>query len=143
MISTKKMEISEFLKIMNDNATEFPEFARLSQVERENMANLNILTGPAEAFYDNSQLVGVGGIRIHGVAESWLITPRDIRCNPDHAIRKQKYQEFLRITRETMKRMCDEYNLWRLFATGTLSTKFLEQLGFKKAEKNLVWTRTE
>lgn len=136
------MTTNEFLEIMADNATEFPEFAEQTQQQKLNMANTNIVTGPAEAFRDDKgRLVGVGGIRIIGVAEAWLITKMEIRCNPDHAIRKQKFQEFIQITQETFKRMCEENNLWRVFATGTLSTKFLEQLGFEKIDKTLVWSK--
>lgn len=135
MTSTKKMEVSEFLQIMEDNADLFPEFAGLSQVEKENMANLNILTGPAEAFYDDGRLVGVGGIRISGVGESWLITRREIR--------EKRPKELLRTTKQGMKKMCDENNLWRLYAIGKLSTNFLEHLGFETIDKTLVWSRKE
>lgn len=138
------MTIDEFLEIMADNANDFPEFMAMSQADKMSMANTNIVTGPAEAFRDeNGRLVGVGGIRIIGVAEGWLITPRNIRCHPDHAIRRQKFQEFLQITQDTFKRMRDDNGLWRVFATGTLSTKFLEQLGFEKIDKTLVWSRKE
>lgn len=138
------MTTDEFLEIMADNADLFPEFTALPQQQKVAMANTNIVTGPAEAFRDdNGRLLGVGGFRIIGVAEAWLITPRDIRCHPDHQKRKSQFAEFLRITQETMKRMCDENNLWRVFATGTLSTKFLEQLGFEKIDKTLVWSRKE
>lgn len=138
------MTTEEFLQIMNDNAGEFPEFAALSRQQQENMANINIATGPAEAFRDNEgRLLGVGGFRISGVAEGWLITPRDIRCHPDHQKRKGQFADFLRITQKTMKRMCDENSLWRVFATGKLSTKFLEQLGFERIDKTLVWSRNK
>ena len=137
------MTTEEFLSVMADNADLFTEFAALSQVEKENKAKLNIITGPAEAFRDaDGRLLGVGGIRIIGVAEAWLITPPDIRSHPDYQKRRFQFEEFLRITQEKFKKMCDEHNLWRVFATASLSAKFLEQLGFKKAEKNLVWTRT-
>ena len=137
------MTTDEFLQVMADNATEFPDFTALSQQEKEDTAKTNIVTGPAEAFYDNGRLVGLGGFRIIGVAEGWLITPREIRCHPDHQKRRPQFAEFLRIVQETMKRMCDENGLWRVFATGTLSTKFLEQLGFEKIDKTLIWSRTK
>lgn len=138
------MTTEEFLQIMNDNSSEFPEFTELSHQKQLDMANININTGPAEAFRDdNGRLLGVGGFRIIGVAEGWLITPREIRSHPDHYLRKPQFAQFLRITRENMKRMCDENSLWRVFATGKLSTKFLEQLGFERIDKTLVWSRTK
>jgi hypothetical protein len=138
------MTIEEFLTIMADNASEFPEFAALPQEQKEAMAKTNIITGPAEAFRNaNGRLVGVGGMRIIGVAEGWLITPREIRSHPDHTLRREKFAEFLQITQGAMKKMCDENSLWRVFATGKLSTTFLEKLGFEKIDKTLVWSRTE
>lgn len=139
------MTIEEFLEVMADNASDFPEFAELSQAEKEDVANVNIVTGPAESFRGtDGRLIGVGGIRgVTGIGEAWMITARDIRCHPDHAVRKQKFQEFLQVTQETFKRMRDEHNLWRVFATGKLSTTFLEQVGFERAENTLIWSRTK
>lgn len=138
------MTTNEFIKVMSDNADLFPEFAGLSQAEKERVADANIKTGPAESFRDeDGRLIGVGGIRIAGVGEAWLITLKEIRCHPDHAVRKQKFAEFLRITQTTMKRLCDEHKLWRVYAEGKLSTTFLERLGFERTDKALVWTRTK
>ena len=138
------MTTEEFLEVMADNADLFPEFAALPQQQQEAMANTNIVTGPAQAFRDtNGRLVGVGGIRIIGVAEAWLITPKDIRSHPDYQKRRAQFAEFLRITQDAFKRMCDENSLWRVYATGKLSTNFLEQIGFEQIDKTLVWSRKE
>ncbi len=138
------MTTEEFLEVMADNADLFPEFAALPQQQQEAMANTNIVTGPAQAFRDtNGRLVGVGGIRIIGVAEAWLITPKDIRSHPDYQKRKQQFAEFLKVSKDTFKKMCDENRLWRVFARGTLSMSFLEQFGFERIDKIMVWSRKE
>jgi len=130
------MTKEEFFEIMDDNSSEFPEFAAMSQEEKEQVANTNIITGPAEAFYDDDgRLAGVGGMRIVGVAEAWSITRKDIR--------ESQKKRLLRKHLEVMKRFCDEHGLWRVFAVGNLSTNFLKHLGFEKTENTLMWSRKE
>ncbi len=144
MISSKIMETSEFLKIMAENASDFSEFAALSDTLKQKVAEVNILTGCAEAFYDgHGKLVGVGGIRYKGVGEAWMVTPREIQSHPDHTRRQAQFLDLLTVTKDAMQRMADDNELWQLYATGTLSTKFLEQIGFKRQDKTLIWTRTE
>lgn len=138
------MTAEEFIQVMDDNASDFPEFAALSQAEKENTANMNILTGPTIAFRNSEgRLDGVGGVRIAGVGEAWMITPRTIQSHPDRQLRRQQFQDLVRDTRKEMMKMINEHDLWRVFAIGTLSTTFLEQLGFEKTDKTLIWTRTE
>lgn len=136
------MTTEEFIQIMDDNATEFPEFAELSQADKEAVADTNILTGPTRAFRNaEGRLDGVGGVRIDGVGEAWMITPRTIQSHPDHNLRKKQFGDLIRDTRNEMKRMFDEHKLWRVYALGKLSMSFPEQLGFERADKALVWTR--
>jgi hypothetical protein len=138
------MTTEEFIKIMNDNASDFPEFAALSQTEKEAMANMNILTGPTMAFRNSEgRLDGVGGVRIKGVGEGWMITPRRIQSHPDFQLRRKQFQALLRDTRNEMKKMFDEHNLWRVYAIGKLSMTFPEHLGFERLDNALIWSRTK
>ena len=130
------MTTEDFLEIMADNADLFPEYSAMSQEQKEAVANLRIITGAAEAFRDpDGTLVGVGGISYKGVGEAWLITPKDIR--------EHQQKRLLRTTKAVMKSICNEHNLWRVFATGKLSTNFLEHIGFETIDKTLVWSRRE
>ncbi len=137
------MTTEEFLEIMADNASDFPEFALLPHSEKEKVANLNILTGPTKAFRNaEGRLEGVGGVRIAGVGEAWMITPRTIQSHPDHSLRRQQFQKLIKDTQEAMKIMFDENDLWRVFAIGKLSMTYVEHLGFKRIGNGLLWERT-
>jgi len=139
MTSSKIMDTSEFLKIMADNASDFADFEALSDEKKEQIANANIVTGCAEAFYwPDGTLVGVGGIRYKGVGEAWMITPRHIQSHSDPTQRQAQFLDLFTTTKESMDRMIDENNLWRVFATGTLSTSFLEKIGYKRNDKIMV-----
>ncbi len=138
----KIMTTDEFLKIMADNSSDFSEFAALSDTLKQKVAEVNIITGCAEAFYDdNGKLQGVGGIRYKGVGEAWMLTPRNIQSHPDHTRRQSQFLDLLAVTKKNMLRMVAENEILQLYATGTLSTKFLEQVGFKRQDKVLIWTR--
>jgi len=136
------MTKEEFIEVMADNASDFPDFTGLSQVEKEAVANMNILSGPAIAFRNSEgRLDGVGGIRIAGVGEAWTITTRTIQSHPDRKLRRQQFNKLVRDTQEIFKKMCDENKLWRVFALGKLSMTFPEPLGFERVNNALVWTR--
>lgn len=136
------MTTEEYLQVMADNESDFPEFAALSLEEKKKVANMNILTGPTRAFRNSEgRLDGIGGIRIAGVGEAWMITPRTIQSHPDRNLRKEQFSDLIRDTRRVMKKMCDENDLWRVFAMGKLSMTFPEQLGFERANNALVWTK--
>lgn len=135
------MTTEEFIQIMADNESDFPEFAALSQAEKENMANFNSLTGPTMAFYNEGRLDGVGGVRIAGVGEGWFIAPRRIQSHPDRQLRRSQFQALVRDTRNVMKTMFDEHKLWRVFGIGKLSMTFPELLGFEKLNNALIWSR--
>lgn len=137
------MTTEEFLEVMADNASDFPEFERLTPEEKKNVANTNIITGPSMAFRNSEgRLDGVGGIRL-GVGEAWMMTPRSIQSHPDHLLRKQQFNELIRDTKNVFLKMCDEHNLWRVFTIGKLSMTFPKLLGFEQSDKTLIWTRTK
>ena len=135
------MTIEEFIKIMDDNGDEFPEFASLTTAEKRAVANHRLITGPAEAIYEDERLVGVGGVSHRGGGEAWMITPRSVRSHHDYHKRRAQFSNFLKVTHETMSRMADDTNMWRLFATGKLSVSFLEKLGFERSDNTLIWSR--
>ena len=136
------MTTDEFLEVMKDNASDFPEFASLSHADKEKMADLNILTGPTKAFRNTEgRLDGVGGVRIAGIGEAWMISPRTIQSHPDRQLRRQQFQNLIRDTQEVMKSMFDAHNLWRVFAIGKLSMTYAEHLGFERTNNCLIWQR--
>lgn len=136
------MTKEEYIQVMADNASDFPKFAVLTQAEKEDVANMNILSGPTIAFRNSEgRLDGVGGIRIDGVGEAWTITPRRIQSHPDRQLRRQQFNDLVRDTRQIFQKMSDENKLWRVFAIGNLSMTFPEHLGFERTNKALVWTR--
>ncbi len=143
IVATQNMELSEYLDIMADNAPDFPEFAVLSNKDKETVANLNVLTGPCVTFRnEQGEVEGVGGIRIKGVGEAWTVTPRRIQSHPDHRQRQEQFARLLMRTQNIMKNLCGENGLWRVYGQATLSTKFLEQMGFERSHNTLIWSRT-
>ena len=106
----------------------------LTEEQKRYLANVNIITGTAESFYENGRLVGVGGIRHIGVGEAWMITPPDVRG--------KRSLSLFRKTKETFTKTRDDLNLWRCFAESKISDNFLNHLGFEPNPKGLVWTRT-
>lgn len=142
MSSTRKMEISDFLEVMEDNISDFAEYAELSQENRAKLAQFRIDTGPAVAFLDSKGVLkGVGGISIYGIGEGWTISPRRIQSHPDRKQRPGQFIDLIRDTREVFGQMCDEHNLWQVFGKAKFSTSYLEHLGFEKANNTMIWTR--
>ncbi len=136
------MTPEEFIKIMDDNASDFEEFAALSPENKVKLANYRIMTGPTKAFYGkDGTLQGVGGISINGVGEAWTITRRDIQSHPDRNLRPGQFIDLIRDTRQIFGKMCDEHELNKVFGMGKLSMSFLEHLGFEKSPNTMIWTR--
>lgn len=133
MIEVRQMKIEDFLLVMELNADVYPEFDKLPDEQKRYLANMNIITGAAESFFDNGKLVAVGGICYVGLGEAWLISLPEIRT--------KKSLSLFRETKNTFKRQRDDLNLWRIFATSKISETFLQHLGFEKQEKMLIWTR--
>lgn len=133
MIEIHPMKVEEFLLVMELNADVYPEFAKLPDEQKRYLANVNIITGKAQSFFEDGRLVGVGGIRYVGIGEAWMISPPEIRDNKGLSLLKE--------TRRTFIAMRDEHNLWRVFAESKLSETFLKHLEFKKHPEGQVWTR--
>ena len=128
------MPVDDLLLLMEQNASIYHEFAALEAEQKRQVANLNILTGTAESFFEDGRLVGVGGIRYVGLGDAWLITPPDIR---------NRGLSLLREARRVFTETCDEHNLRRVVATSKISETFLKHLGFMEPDnKILVWDRT-
>jgi hypothetical protein len=134
MIEKRPMKIEDFLLIMEQNAGVYPWYDNLVDEQKRCVANMNIITGTAESFFEDGQLVGVGGIRFAGIGEAWMIVPPDIR--------DKRKLSLLRETKNTFIRTRDEKNLWRCFAESKISDNFLKHIGFEPNPKGLVWTRT-
>lgn len=134
MIETRPMQIEDFLLVMELNADIYPEFDKLPDEQKRYLANVNIITGTAQSFFDNGRLVGVGGIRYVGLGEAWMITPPKIREKDGLVLVKEAQETFIK--------MRDDKNLWRVFAEDTISETFLKRLGFKEYTNGFVWMRT-
>ena len=133
MIETRPMQVEDLLLIMEQNADIYPEFAALSDEQKRAAANLNILAGTAESFFEDGRLVGVGGIRYTGIGEAWLITPPDIRG---------RGLSLLREARRVFTETCDERCLRRCYAESKISDNFLKHIGFKSHPKGFIWDRS-
>lgn len=131
-IEIRQMTVKDFVHLMQLNAGVYPEFDVLSDEQKSHIANLNIVTGCAESFFEDGKLVAVGGIRYVGVGEAWLITPPKIR---DRSL------SLLKETRKIFVKRRDEHNLWRIFATSKISKTFLGHLGFKELPEAFCWMR--
>jgi hypothetical protein len=133
MIKPEPMKLEDFLAVMQANKGVYPDYDKLPDEAKVFIGNLNIITGTAESYLENGFLIGVGGIRYIGIGEAWFLTIPELR---------ERSMTLLRAARENLRRMRDEKNLWRLYATSKISTNFLKHLGFEQ-ESNLVWTRKE
>jgi len=134
MIETHQMLVEDFLVIMAQNAEVYPEFDKLQDEQKRYLANINIITGEAQSFFEDGRLVAVGGIRYVGLGEAWLISPPKIR--------EERSLSLFRETRRTFISMRDGHNLWRVFAESKISENFLKHLEFKAQSGGHVWTRT-
>lgn len=124
-----KMTIEDFLQVMAQNAEVYPEFASLPDEQKRLMANGNIVTGTAQTFREDGEIIGVGGIRHIGIGEGWCIS------SPEN-----RRPSVLRLVARNFKRIRDEKQLWRIFASSKISENFLQHLGFVKNEDFHVWT---
>ena len=130
-IERHPMKVEEMLLIMEQNLDHYPDYAKMSDEQKKYLANLNVLTGTSESFFLNGRIVAVGGVRYTGLGEAWMITPpatRELSC------------ALLRNTKLNLKRIIEEKNLWRVFATSQISENFLQHCGFVK-EPAHIWTR--
>lgn len=128
----KQMDIQEFLDVMKANEGIWKEYDELPDEQKRFLAHVNICTGVAETYFDDDgELFGVGGIRYVGIGESWMVT-----------LPTKRKPFLLRIAAESMKRIVNDKNLWRLFAESKISESFLRHSGFEKKDGIYVWTRT-
>ncbi|MDD5381863.1 MAG: hypothetical protein PHG53_09555 [Phycisphaerae bacterium] len=154
MITTKAMTVDDFVTIMMQNLSVYPELPVLSEEQKQQgltdeqknsildaqlrlMAHLNICTGTALSYFDsnkNNELVGVGGIRYTGIGEIWMITPPEIR--------QERKLSLLKEAKSTFEKQRDELSLWRVFSETGLSENFVRHLGFTDPQsKVLSWDR--
>jgi len=134
-LETKPMTVEDMLVILEDNARLYPEFADLMPEQKKLICEMNILSGTAESFLSEGKLLAVGGIKYVGIGEAWMLPFSHIRDNLKLSL--------LRHTRKNFKRICNDKNLWRVFATSQVSENFLEHCGFEKIPTGHVWTKKE
>jgi hypothetical protein len=132
MIETKDMTVDDFMRIMSANADIYPEYDNLSLEAKRYVANINIMTGTAMSYFEDGELIGVGGIRYVGIGEGWMLTLPNIREERKFLLFRQAKKDF-EGTRKTK-------NLWRIFAETRISRIFLRHLGFTESENTHVWT---
>ncbi len=134
MIEKYPMAIEDFMLIMKQNPGIYSDYDILAEDQKRYVANINIVTGTAQSFFEDEHLVGVGGIRHIGIGEGWFLTPPEIR--------EKRSLSLLREARSTFIRDRDEHNLWRCFAESMISDNFLKHLKFEPKPKGFSWTRT-
>lgn len=127
------MTIDDFLAVMAANADQFPNYMALADADKRYIANVNSITGSAEAYIEDGKLLAVGGIRYCGIGEAWLMS------NPE--IRKDRKFTLFREAKEALETQRQSLNLWRIFADARLTANFLEHLGFEKSNTH-IWTNT-
>ena len=131
---TRQMKVEDFLTVMEMNPGLYPGYDVLPDEKKRLLGEANIVSGEAMTYYNKERLVGVGGMRLRGMGEAWLITPAEVRS-----------EEGLPLFVETLgifKEMRDRNNLWRVFAENVISETFLKRLEFEAHPKGFVWTRT-
>lgn len=127
------MTVQDFLAMMELNKEVYPEFAALTDEQKRYLAWVNVESGTADAYIENGELVGVGGIRFVGIGEGWLITSPGMRKDRKFTLLKEAKKSFI-ATR-------DRLNLWRIFATSKISQNFLKHLGFESENTTHIWTK--
>jgi hypothetical protein len=137
MWEEKLMTVQDFMEVMRPNEGFYPEYACLSEKEKECLPKLNLSTGFAQSHYLDGKLVAVSGIRCLGVGEAWFITIPEMR----EKLSMQKLM--LKHSKEMLIKMRDSLNLWCLFATNRISANYLEHLDFMPEPRFFVWVRTE
>jgi hypothetical protein len=126
----EQMTTEDFLLIMEANRGVYPEYDNLSEEQKRNLANYNIMLGVAESHTDKGMLWGIGGIRYIGIGEAWFLT-----------IPRKREPVLLKNVSMRFREIRDSKSLWRVYASSKISENFLEHLGFKREEGNMVWTR--
>ena len=132
MLKTEPMKTGDFVKVMRPNESIYPAYASLSEGTKYKIGLLNQTAGTADSFFDGDRLIGVGGIRLMGLAEAWMISIPEIRdAQPKLLFSKAK---------AVMDATIRANNLWRIFASSRISENFLEHLGFEHDGNFLVRT---
>jgi len=132
-IERKPMTADDFILVMALNKNYYPEFDVLPDEQKREIADVHLQAGTAESFFDDGELIGVGGIHWIGVGESWMV------CLPK--MRDDRKFTLLREAKKVFEQTRDKLNLWRIFATSRISGNFLKHMGFEKNDTCSVWTR--
>ena len=141
-MNIKQMTESDFLTIMAENAEVYPAFHALPKEQKRAMAKGNIVTGVAETYREDGEIVGVGGIRHIGIGEAWFLTlPKNRGKKFAICPETEATIKLLRDVSENFIRVRDEQGLWRVFAESKISENFLKHLGFKPEPGTYAWVR--
>jgi hypothetical protein len=133
-LTSKKMQIDDYCRMMDANAHLYPEWSQLDQAGKELCAARMIAFGSAEGVYDGDRLVGCQGILQLGVGEAWMVMEPAARENAG-ALLRHSIKEF--------KRLRDLDGYFRIYAENTISEPFLKHLGFSKSPDTHIWVRKD
>ena len=94
---------------------------------RVNAAIVNQVTGPAFTLMtDKDEIVGCGGLRIHGVAQAWGYFSTD-------ALKDMK-KTILRESKKAMNELIAENRIFKTYADPEAPDSWFEHMGFVKQE---------
>ena len=133
-LTSKKMNIADYLLMMDANVHLYPEWAKLTDSERTYVAMHMIKFGSAEGIFDGDECVGVQGILQLGVGEAWMVVAPEVRKNRG---------QLLRHAIKDFKRLRDIDGYMKVFAGAPLSETFLKHLGFEQDARAHIWTRKD
>jgi hypothetical protein len=133
-LTTRKMNIVDYIQMMDANVHLYPEWGELSESEKTYTAAHLISFGSAEGLWDGDELVGVHGILQLGVGEAWMAVTPELRKNKG---------ALLRHSIKNFKRLRDIDGYLKIFTGSPLSETFLKHLGFGKEPNAHVWTRKD
>ena len=133
-LTTKPMNIADYLNMMDANAHLYPDWAKMTDSEQTYTALHMMKFGSAEGIFDGDTCVGCQGILQLGIGEAWMVVDPDLRGRKG---------ELLRHAIADFKRLRDVDGYMKIFAGNVLSETFLKHLGFEQDARAHIWTRKE
>jgi hypothetical protein len=131
-LESRKMNVADYLQVMEANVHLYPEWATLSDSDKTYTAMHLISFGSAEGLFDGDELVGVQGILQLGIGEAWMAVKPELRERKG-ALLRASIKNFIRL------REIDGY--MKIYTGAPLSETFLKHLGFEKEPNAYVWQR--
>ena len=131
-LTSKKMNIADYLVMMEANIEYYPEWAKLPDSDKTYQAMKMIEFGSAEGLFDGDELVAVQGILQLGIGEAWMMVKPDFL---------EKKKTLLRASIKNFIRLREIDGYLKIYTGAPISEIFLKHLGFEKEPNAHVWQR--